>query len=310
MSYWCHACLRGFTIASVNCPHCGSDFIEWSNEPVGDDEEDDTDDLEENYFDGEFEQLPILFPRRDTNQSNQSLDYSDLARWFVNLGMGNMGNMGNGGRRVNLEDYGIGQSFDDILNMTFEQHQGNGPPPAAKKELERLKKNKITKDQVASNLECTICTEKYRVYEQCDILPCKHFFHQDCIRPWLELHNTCPVCRFELRTDDMEYEAKKKKVSNITPTINSDPMSTITDTPTIMTPSMEDNDDGVPQEGLPEPTVISLSPKKGRKPVRLQRTGGQTSNKTIRRRHPPTNNRPTKKIPKSKKPNPQNKINH
>jgi len=304
MSYWCHACLRGFTIASGNCPHCGSDFIEWSNEPVLDDEEDDTDDLEENYFDGEFEQLPILFPRRDTNQSNQPLDYSDLARWFVNLGMGNMGNMGNG-RRVNLGDYGIGQSLDDILNMSFEQHQGNGPPPTAKKELERLKKFKITKDQVASNLECTICTEKYRVYEQCDILPCKHFFHQGCIRPWLELHNTCPVCRFELRTDDLEYEAKKKKVSNITPTTtNSEPMNSITDTETITTPSVEDNDDGVPaQEALPEPVISLSSPKKGRKNVRLQRTPpGQTSNKTIRRRHPPpTNNRPPKKNTQIKK---------
>jgi len=102
---------------------------------VGDDEEDENDDLDETYFDGEFDQLPIPFPRRDTNQSNQSIDYTDLARWFVNLGI----NMGNG-RRVNLEDYGIGQSFDEILNMSFEQHQGNGPPPTAKKELERLKK--------------------------------------------------------------------------------------------------------------------------------------------------------------------------
>ena len=29
-------------------------------------------------------------------------------------------------------------------------------------------------------------------------MPCSHLFHDECLVPWLERHNTCPVCRFEL----------------------------------------------------------------------------------------------------------------
>jgi len=239
MSYWCHECLRGFTPqppqqpppphqSSVSCPQCGSDFVEWTNEPPLSSEDED-------YSGGEdFEDQTLWLPPRrlmmlenhlhhphnyhhhnfnnnaNTPASSSNLDYTDLARWFLSMGIGR-------GPIANLGDYGIGQSLDDILNMSFEQDQSSGPPPASKKELSRLKRIKITKEHVAGNLECTVCTEKYRINEFCHLLPCKHFFHQDCIKPWLQLHNTCPVCRYELKTDDIEYEAKKKKFSN-TPT--------------------------------------------------------------------------------------------
>jgi E3 ubiquitin-protein ligase DOA10 len=47
-------------------------------------------------------------------------------------------------------------------------------------------------------------------------LPCKHYFHEECLMPWLNQHDSCPICRFELKTDDDDYEKMKiQRSSNI-----------------------------------------------------------------------------------------------
>ena len=56
-----------------------------------------------------------------------------------------------------------------------------------------------------------LCKEEFVIGCKCIMLSCKHYFHNDCIIPWLNLHNSCPICRYEYRTDDEDYEKIKRE---------------------------------------------------------------------------------------------------
>lgn len=46
----------------------------------------------------------------------------------------------------------------------------------------------------ASDQQCSICTEDFKVGEDVRVLPCKHQFHPACIDPWLiNVSGTCPL---------------------------------------------------------------------------------------------------------------------
>lgn len=47
--------------------------------------------------------------------------------------------------------------------------------------------------------ECLICQENMRQREQRTLLTCGHSFHTECIMCWLPDHQTCPVCRENVR---------------------------------------------------------------------------------------------------------------
>ncbi|XP_074235245.1 E3 ubiquitin-protein ligase RNF133 [Saimiri boliviensis] len=45
---------------------------------------------------------------------------------------------------------------------------------------------------------CIICFEFYKPNDIVRILTCKHFFHKNCIDPWILPHGTCPVCKCDI----------------------------------------------------------------------------------------------------------------
>jgi len=52
---------------------------------------------------------------------------------------------------------------------------------------------------------CSICQEEMELDQIAIRMPCSHLYHADCLEPWLKEHNTCPLDRYELLTDDEEY---------------------------------------------------------------------------------------------------------
>ncbi|KAL2552163.1 WPP domain-interacting tail-anchored protein 1 [Forsythia ovata] len=84
--------------------------------------------------------------------------------------------------------------------------------PASKSVVENLPSIVLTVDEVRDNNDavvCAVCKEDVLAGEKMTRMPCFHLYHGDCIFPWLEIRNTCPVCRYELPTDDADYENRR-----------------------------------------------------------------------------------------------------
>jgi hypothetical protein len=113
----------------------------------------------------------------------------------------------------NPEDYVDQEGYEALLQALAENDIAarRGAPPAAKSVVSTLPTVQIASEDQA--LVCAICKDMVGVGETATKLPCGHEYHGDCIVPWLGSRNTCPVCRFELRTDDPEYEEERKRVS-------------------------------------------------------------------------------------------------
>lgn len=60
--------------------------------------------------------------------------------------------------------------------------------------------NKIKILEVHSNDTCAICLNNDET--QWMITPCKHSFHSECLKLWLENNKTCPNCRKEIMIED------------------------------------------------------------------------------------------------------------
>ncbi|XP_069070733.1 RING finger protein 215 isoform X3 [Pleurodeles waltl] len=45
---------------------------------------------------------------------------------------------------------------------------------------------------------CAVCLDQFHKNECLRVLPCLHRFHRDCVDPWLLLHYTCPLCKYNI----------------------------------------------------------------------------------------------------------------
>ncbi|XP_022146054.1 E3 ubiquitin-protein ligase AIP2 [Momordica charantia] len=107
------------------------------------------------------------------------------------------------------------ENIDSVVDEFMDT--ASGPPkvpPASKDVVAKLPVITVTEEVLAKlgrDVECAICRENLAVDDKMQELPCKHTFHPPCLKPWLDEHNSCPICRHELPTDDHAYESWKER---------------------------------------------------------------------------------------------------
>ncbi|RPB10630.1 hypothetical protein P167DRAFT_250810 [Morchella conica CCBAS932] len=114
-------------------------------------------------------------------------------------------------------DYVYSQvELDRVISGLMEQHQGNAPPPASREVIESLPKIKVDQAMVKDGADCAVCKEDLVVDEEVANLPCKHKYHFECVKKWLEAHDTCPICRHPVTPENQRPQPQSPRPHIIT----------------------------------------------------------------------------------------------
>lgn len=197
--YWCHLCKKEFQKIfienmDIQCAFCGHTFCE----------ELETEDQTQNSH-------PIHFQPYESTQNRSST----ISRMFLSRGLRPRTTSG---LLDLIIEYLAAENYEDDFEQIINQIMQNDPnkygnPPASKKSVEALEKYTIDENKLKSFGEentCSVCKDEFEIGSTCLSMPCKHNFHEDCLLPWLKERNSCPVCRYELPTDDEDFENRKR----------------------------------------------------------------------------------------------------
>ncbi|XP_060185227.1 E3 ubiquitin-protein ligase RING1-like isoform X1 [Lycium barbarum] len=222
--YFCYKCDHTVTITGdLICPTCNSDFVEQLENPNPNPqpEPDPIFSLLSSFLmstqnpnprqpaspftfgSGDFNPFEFL----QTHLANRRASGVNFEFVIEGANMGNVANLGNFG------DYFVGPGFEELIQHLAENDPNRyGTPPASKRAVEGLPNVKVDEELLRSELaQCAVCKDDFELGLDVKQMPCKHVYHEDCILPWLELHNSCPVCRYELPTDDQDYENRERR---------------------------------------------------------------------------------------------------
>ncbi|KAL9553055.1 hypothetical protein PS6_004153 [Mucor atramentarius] len=115
----------------------------------------------------------------------------------------------------NPNDYVFSQTaLDNIITQLMEQNGGHAPPPAPEQVIESLQKRPLTDKEKSQETDCAVCKDQFESHELVIELPCEHIFHDECIKPWLKLNSTCPVCRHSVLPDQQEQDNNSNDNNN------------------------------------------------------------------------------------------------
>ncbi|KAF2205745.1 hypothetical protein GQ43DRAFT_436762 [Delitschia confertaspora ATCC 74209] len=133
-------------------------------------------------------------PPQGHHQHGAPVPLNPLAAIFANIGMPGFipGGAAPGDFVYSQE------ALDRIISQMMEQNAtGNAPGPAKQEDIAKLTKKPVDIEMLGpeGHAECSICMEEVNIGEEVTQLPCRHWFHGQCVTMWLSEHDTCPHCR-------------------------------------------------------------------------------------------------------------------
>ncbi|KAF9614614.1 hypothetical protein IFM89_019591 [Coptis chinensis] len=69
---------------------------------------------------------------------------------------------------------------------------------AASSAVASLETRKYVEKENSEEGSCPVCLDEFCEGIEVTLMPCKHVFHNGCIKEWLQTNHTCPLCRHEL----------------------------------------------------------------------------------------------------------------
>lgn len=100
------------------------------------------------------------------------------------------------------------EALDRVMSQLMEQHQQNGAPPASEDLINQLPRKPVDKTMLGDDekAECSICMDNVEMGAEVTVLPCKHWFHFECVQSWLKEHDTCPHCRKPITPENQQNQ--------------------------------------------------------------------------------------------------------
>ncbi len=66
-------------------------------------------------------------------------------------------------------------------------------------------KIKNVNDLTDDKKDCVICLEEFQNGDEVITLPCFHLYHKQCIKDWLKKNGSCPICKKEVKKEDIVF---------------------------------------------------------------------------------------------------------
>ncbi|KAI5291434.1 hypothetical protein KEM54_004711 [Ascosphaera aggregata] len=105
------------------------------------------------------------------------------------------------------------EALQAVIQQLAEQSGPSGPRPASQEAIDALPKKVVDESMLDDDgkAECSICMEPVFVGAEVTLLPCKHWFHGECITLWLKEHDSCPHCRKPIMTDEQRQRQEAEE---------------------------------------------------------------------------------------------------